>query len=90
MDFSLEEVPTDRQREAVVVEIVQALMKSASLMMEPRNRPGWMDLGDDEVPRMVTMLARTLKASGLLLPKAARENQEITVSSPNICKCLLL
>jgi len=88
MEFSLSDMPTDLQKEAVVVEIVQALMKSGSLMMEPRNRPAWMDLSEDELSRTVTTLARTLKASGLLLPKAAKENQEITVSSPNICKLL--
>ena len=36
--------------------------------------------------RTLTHFTRALKDAGLLLPMAVRENQEVTVSSRNICK----
>ncbi len=83
---ALRQVPTDGQREAVVVETVQALVKAASLAAGRANLPAWLDLPDRERRRALTVAARTLRSAGLLLPEAARENQEITISSPNICK----
>ena len=36
--------------------------------------------------RTLTHFTRALKDAGLLLPMAVRENQEVTVSSRNICE----
>ncbi len=68
------------------MELVQAAVKTVSLMADRRNLPAWLDLPLQERKRALTVTARTIRAAGLLLPRAARENQEITVSSPNIRK----
>ena len=56
-------------------------------MVSKANEEAWGDLpSGGKRERTVTHFARALKAAGLLLPKAVKENQEITVSSPNICE----
>ncbi|TRY70105.1 hypothetical protein TCAL_13311 [Tigriopus californicus] len=84
MLYELPEIPTIQQKEAIVMEIVQSIIKTASIMVSPQNKAGWMDLGPMKQRRTMTFFSRTLKAAGLLLPQAVKENQEITVSSPNI------
>ena len=86
MFYELPDIPTEQQKEAIVMEIVQSVIKTASIMLTPENQSGWRDLGEEKQKRTLTFFSRTLKSAGLLLPKAVRENQEITVSSPNIRK----
>ena len=71
-----------------VSELAQALVKSASLALSESNGAAWRDLPLERGDRAeaVTALAAAAAAAGMLLPAAARENQEVTVSSPNICK----
>ena len=57
------------------------------MLEDPGKANGWDDLGVGvKRKRTVTHFIRALKAAALLLPKAVKENQEVTVSSPNICK----
>jgi latrophilin 1 len=93
MLYELSDIPTLEQREAVVMEIVQSVIKTASIMVSESNRAAWMDLQDDGGvgrgrKRTLTHFTSALKNAGLLLPMAVRENQEVTVSSPNIRKFL--
>ena len=89
MTFELEEIPTKRQREAVVMEIVQSAAKTASIMLDEANLAAWLDLNEDKRARSVTRLTETIKSAAALLPKAVGENQEITVATTNLCKLLL-
>lgn len=57
------------------------------MLEDPENANCWDDLGlGMKRKRTLTHFVRALKAAALLLPKAVKENQEVTVSSPNICK----
>ncbi len=96
MLYELSDIPSVEQREAVVMEIVQCVIKTASFMVSEANRDAWLDLQEQDQDsiggggrgrkRTLTHFTRALKNAGLLLPLAVRENQEVTVSSPNICK----
>ena len=86
LSYELEAVPSEQQREAVVMEVAQSVVKAASVALSAANAPAWKDLPAGERERAATAFVRAVKAAGMLLPEAARENQEITISSPNIRK----
>ena len=69
-------------------EVVEALVKTCSILLEDRNLESWREMGNDKKKRKaLTKLTRALENAGLLLPEGARENQEVTISAKNICKC---
>ena len=90
MKFELPEIPTQQQREAVVTEIVQSVVKTCSVMLGEENLSGWFDLSSEKRLRSVSRLTQGIKEAGMLLPMAVGENQEITVATKNICKCIFL
>ena len=67
--------------------VVEALVKTCSILLEDRNLESWREMGNDKKKRKaLTKLTRVLENAGLLLPEGARENQEVTISAKNICK----
>ena len=83
----LELIPTASQREAVITQVVQNIIKTGSVMLEEENHSTWRDLG--HVSRQLETLSAfviSLENAGLLLPEGAGENKEVTIASENIRK----
>jgi hypothetical protein len=75
------------QRRAVVTEIVQKIVKTMGTMTSRRHLNSWRELGgESRMKSAVTKLLNVLENAGLLLPEAAAENEEVTISSGNVRK----
>ena len=86
MHYELREIPTQQQKQAVVTEVVQSIVKTASVMIGELSVPAWNDLGEAKLRKSVTLFSQAVEDAGLLLPEAVREYQEVTISSNNIRK----
>ena len=83
----LELIPTSSQREAVITQVVQNIIKTASVMVDLENHFLWKDIGT--LQKQLTTLSAfitSLENAGLLLPEGAGENKEVTIASDNIRK----
>ena len=83
----LELIPTSSQREAVITQVVQNIIKTASVMVDLENHFLWNDIGTLH-KQLATLSAfiTSLENAGLLLPEGAGENKEVTIASENIRK----
>merc|ERR1711936_923871 len=84
MQYQLEKVPTVEQREAMVMELAQATVKTASSLLSPENLPAWQDLPNSQRARFVSHLVSTLERAGSLLPNSLSPDREASVSSTNV------
>jgi len=84
MQYQLEKVPTVEQREAMVMELAQATVKTASSLLSPENLPAWQDLPTSQRSRFVSHLVSTLERAGSLLPASLPPDREASVSSTNV------
>ena len=91
MRLDLESIPTSDQRRAVVTEVVQKIVKTMSTMTSKKHADSWRELGGETKTKMsMTKLLNVLENAGLLLPEAVAENEEVTITSSNVCKYHLL
>ena len=84
MQYQLEKVPTLEQREAMVMELAQATVKTASSLLSPENLPAWQDLPTSQRSKFVSHLVSTLERAGSLLPASLPPDREASVSSSNV------
>jgi len=84
MHFQLTNIPTQEQKEAVVMELVQSVIKSASILLSEHMLPAWQDLEQDVQMKFLSNFMRALENTGRLLPKAVTRDQEASISSQNI------
>merc|ERR1712038_2184744 len=84
MQYQLEKVPTLEQREAMVMELAQATVKTASSLLSPENLPAWQDLPTSQRSKFVSHLVSTLDRAGSLLPNSLSPDREASVSSSNV------
>jgi hypothetical protein len=86
LEYQLAAIPTMEQREAMVVEVGQALVRTASSLLDVDSLAAWTDL-----PRRGRTLAAfmaALERTGHLLPRAIAADREVSISSQNVCKYL--
>ena len=72
--------------------LFQDILKTISLAVNLEdNGLAWERLGGASKRRKcVTLMITVLENAGLLLPEVVHENKEVTVTSPNICKFMIL
>ena len=90
MQYQLQAIPTREQREAMVMELVQSLTKIASYLLSDDNLAAWADLPRSQQTRFLTNFMAALERTGSLLPDVVKTDREVSVSSDNICKCVLM
>ena len=86
MQYQLREIPTREQREAMVMELVQSLTKIASFLLSDQNLPAWQDLPKAHQTSFLTNFISALEKTGSLLPGVVEPDQEVSMSSDNLCK----
>ncbi len=86
MEFQMNTIPTPEQREAMVVEVAQSLLKVGSVLLEVENLEAWQDLPDLLRSKFVSGFMNTLDRFTVLLHTALIKDQELSISSPNLCK----
>ena len=86
MQYQLRNIPTREQREAMVMELVQSLTKIASNLLSDTNLAAWQDLPRSQQTRFLTNFVSALERTGTLLPGVVEADQEVSMSSDNLCK----
>ena len=84
MQYKLQAIPTREQREAMVMELVQSLIKIGSHLVS--EVAAWQDLPHDQQTRFLTNVILALERAGGLLPGVVEADQEVSVSSDNLRK----
>ena len=84
MHFQLSSIPTQEQKEAVVMEIVQSIVKTASILLSDHMLPAWQDLHHPEQMKFLSQFLKALENTGTLLPKVLSRDREASISSQNI------
>ena len=84
MEFQLQQIPTREQREAMVMELVQSLTKTASHLLAEANLAAWQDLPRPQLTRFLTNFISALERTGALLPGVVAADQEVSMSSDNL------
>merc|ERR1712012_259930 len=72
--------------EAMVMELVQSLTKIASNLLSDTNLAAWQDLPRSQQTRFLTNFVSALERTGTLLPGVVEADQEVSMSSDNLCK----
>ena len=86
MQHQLPKIPTREQREAMVMELVQSLTKIASYLLSDTNIAAWQDLPRSQQTRFLTNFITAMEKTGSLLPGVVESDQEVSMSSDNLCK----
>jgi len=84
MQYQLKSIPTMEQREAMVMELVQSVTKTASSLLSDGNIPAWQDLPVSQQNRFLSNFIVALEKTGSLLPGAVALDQEVSMSSDNL------
>jgi len=84
MQYQLRSIPTMEQREAMVMELVQSVTKTASSLLSDGNIPAWQDLPVSQQNRFLSNFIVALEKTGSLLPGAVALDQEVSMSSDNL------
>merc|ERR1719206_664891 len=84
MQYQLKSIPTMEQREAMVMELVQSVTKTASSLLSDGNIPAWQDLPVLQQNRFLSNFIVALEKTGSLLPGAVALDQEVSMSSDNL------
>ena len=91
LEYQLAAIPTMEQREAMVVEVVQSLVRTASSLLDVDSLAAWADLPAARRGRSLAAFLAALERTGHLLPKAIALDREVSISSQNVCKyCIVL
>ena len=84
MEWQLREIPTLEQREAMVMELVQSVVRAASALLAPPNLPAWEDLPRLQQTRFLSLFLTALERTGALLPGAVLPDKEVSISADNL------
>ena len=66
------------------MEIVQSIVKTASILLSDHMLPAWQDLHHPEQMKFLSQFLKALENTGTLLPKVLSRDQEASISSQNI------
>jgi latrophilin 1 len=86
LEYQLTAIPTMEQREAMVVEVAQSLLRTASSLLDVDSLAAWMDLPPRLRRRTLADFLGALERAGHLLPHAIPADREVSISSQNVCK----
>ncbi len=88
LEYQLAAIPTMEQREVMVVEVAQSLVRTASGLLDVDSLAAWRDLPPRVRGRTLAAFLAALERAGHLLPRAIPADREVSISSQNVCKYL--
>jgi hypothetical protein len=86
LEYQLAAIPTMEQREVMVVEVAQSLVRTASGLLDVDSLAAWRDLPPRVRGRTLAAFLAALERAGHLLPRAIPADREVSISSQNVCK----
>ena len=89
MHFDIQSVARPGQKEAMVTELVQNVVLTASNILDKINHMSWADLSHDDVAAAATSLMVGLEENAFLLADSVTTEKIIIKPTNNICKYLM-
>lgn len=86
MSQDIKTFPDQRQREAIVRELLNGVVKSGSNLLDPAQLPSWRDLTHLEQMRVATSLLIEIEENSFLLADTVVREKTVEHKEKNICK----
>lgn len=88
MNMDISTIPDPRQREAIVTDMLNAVVKTGSNLLDVSQHPSWKDLSHKEQMRVATSLLIGLEENAFLLADTVMREKTINQHVKNISKLL--
>lgn len=86
MTYDIETFSDQRQREAVVLELLNSVVKTGSNLLDETQQHSWMDLSFEDQMRVATSLLTGLEDNAFLLADTIAAEQNVVQKVKNIRK----
>jgi len=81
-----ETFPDQRQREAIILELLNGVVKTGSNLLDESQLPSWLDMNQEDQMRVATSLLTGLEYNAFLLADTIIREANIIQKVKNICK----
>lgn len=88
MTYDIETFSDQRQRESVVLELLNSVVKTGSNLLDETQQYSWMDLSFEDQMRVATSLLTGLEDNAFLLADTIAAERNVVQKVKNIRKCL--
>lgn len=89
MTYDIETFSDQRQRESVVLELLNSVVKTGSNLLDDTQQYSWMDLSFEDQMRVATSLLTGLEDNAFLLADTIAAERNVVQKVKNICKIFL-
>lgn len=86
MTYDIETFSDQRQRESVVLELLNSVVKTGSNLLDETQEYSWMDLSFEDQMRVATSLLTGLEDNAFLLADTIAAERNVVQKVKNICK----
>lgn len=86
MTYDIETFSDQRQRESVVLELLNSVVKTGSNLLDDTQQYSWMDLSFEDQMRVATSLLTGLEDNAFLLADTIAAERNVVQKVKNICK----
>lgn len=87
MAMDIQTFPDTRQRETIVTEMLNDVVKTGSNLLDSSQHPSWRDLSHKEQMRVATSLLIGLEENAFLLAETVTREKTVDQVVKNISKC---
>ena len=81
-----ETFPDQRQREAIILDLLTCVVKTGSNLLDESQKSSWMDLNQEDQMRVATSLLTGLEYNAFLLADTITREDNVNIDKKNICK----
>lgn len=87
MTYDIETFSDQRQRETVVLELLNSVVKTGSNLLDESQQYSWLDLSFEDQMRVATSLLTGLEDNAFLLADTIAAERNVVQKVKNICRC---
>lgn len=88
MTYNIENIPDERSRELIVVELLNGVVKTGSNLLDETQHFSWLDLSFEDQMRVATSLLTGLENNAFLLADTIAAERNIVQKAKNICELI--
>lgn len=86
MSYDIETFPDQKQRESIVTELLNGVVKTGSNLLDEAQHLSWLDLSFEDQMRVATSLLTGLEDNAFLLADTIARERSVVQKVKNICK----
>lgn len=90
MTYDIETFPDQKQREAIVSELLNGIVKTGSNLLDETQHLSWLDLSFEDQMRVATSLLTGLEDNAFLLADTIARERNVVQKVKNICECWII